>query len=393
MALPRLLDPQGFFIKRSYAGFAFVFVLLCGLHVFSFRPLWLDEQFILENIRQYPGAELFRVLDNSQAFPRVHLLLIQAFARPFDFAPWALRLPSLFFMLAALALWQRLYRDQASDGFVAWVALLAFAVAYKMSYYAFEFKPYAADVLAFALACSAVLWQGKAGAQARPSHRDFLLGGLFPLTILFSYGALFVCWIPAYNYCLTAIRNKSFRILAVFCAAALAAVFILFYFIDLRYSAGHQGLHDYWRSYFIATDSLSGFFDTFGDGLKKIVTYWYGTSKFHIRALVIAVPFFLFGLYRFGFRRLREDGFRITSLGGLTVAVFAELILLGLLKKYPFTGERITLFFAPAVFWMLAEAFNALRRPGWLRWLFLGYYLVFCAACLVNTFIEHFRLY
>ena len=56
-----------------------LFLFLCFLHFFSQRPLWLDERFILKNMQELSYPQVFGPLKYSQAFPRLHLLIIKFF--------------------------------------------------------------------------------------------------------------------------------------------------------------------------------------------------------------------------------------------------------------------------------------------------------------------------
>ena len=67
------------------------------------RPVkdWLDENFILDNIKDKNPASILGPLANSQAFPRLYLVIIREFASIFNYNVLALRFFPLVSMFAA----------------------------------------------------------------------------------------------------------------------------------------------------------------------------------------------------------------------------------------------------------------------------------------------------
>lgn len=384
------------YLKKGTWMLMGLFTGLCLLHYFSQRPLWLDENLILENISSSSYLQLFAPLKNSQAFPRIYLILVKFLAEVFNDHVLALRLLPLVFMTAAYLCWVRIYQYNIKDLKIFLLALLSFACAYRLSYYGAELKPYSMDVLAIALHALYVNEQRRL-VQDDATKVLWVGAALLPITLFFSYAAIFIGWIAGVNFVLLARNNPKLRLITLVHIIGLMLCLMIFYQIDFKHSFGDQGLHHYWQSYFVQTDSPLNFFDSLFEGIKRIVVYWYGTEKWHYRLAVPFIPFFLYALFRYGIKYIREDGFKIWRLESLMLVLFGELFMLGICKFYPFTGERITLFLAPFVFYLILKGMDDLGQVkvggGILRMSFLTYYGAFCLMCLMNTLTIYLKLY
>ena len=384
------------YLKKWTWMLAGLFIGLCLLHYFSQRPLWLDENFILGNISSSSYLQLFVPLKDSQAFPRLYLVLVKFLAEVFHDHVLALRFLSLVFMTAAYGCWICIYQQHIKDRKIFLLALLSFACAYRLSYYGAELKPYSMDVLAIALHALYLDYQRRF-AQDRATNVLWVGAVLLPVTLFFSYAAIFIGWIAGMNFIFLARNNQKLRLVTLVHLMSVMICFIIFYQIDLKHSFGDQGLHHYWQSYFVQTDSPLNFLDSLFEGIKRMVTYWYGTEKWHYRLAVPFIPFFLYALFRYGIQYIREDGFKICRLESLMLVLFSELFVLGIGKAYPFTGERITLFLSPFVFTLILKGMDDLGKVkcggGIWRMSFLTYYGVYCFMCLMNTMTVYVGLY
>jgi len=360
----------------------FGFIALCVLHLFSQRPLWLDEDFVYQNIIHLNYAELFGPLKPAQSFPRVYLCIVKWIGSLFANNVAALRFLSFVFMITAFLVWKKLYTRQVKEDRPHLVLLLfSWLSSYWMVYYAAELKPYSMDVLAVGLYLLFFMDQRRC-ADARPDARLYLVSCLIPLLIFFSYASIFVFWIAAYNFFYLSFRNKKIIPLFIVNSIMSLACFVLFYWTDIRHSITAAGV-DYWESYFLCTQSAGCFFETFGEGLKRYSVFWWGTEKAFRRAAVIFIPLFLYGLVRWGGGGLKKDQFKIMTIESLSFVLFVEFIILGLLHKYPFTGQRITLFYAPFVFYLVTRsALEARRRIKYVGSLLFFYYIGYCCASL-----------
>ncbi|MBZ0165494.1 MAG: hypothetical protein K8I00_01715, partial [Candidatus Omnitrophica bacterium] len=170
------------------------FVSLCGLHLCSQRPLWLDETFVLRNIEALNYGQLFGPLEPAQSFPRVYLVIVKWTGSFFHNHVVALRLLSFIFMLSAFLVWKRLY-ERHCEGETEPLTLLLFSwvSSYWLVYYAAELKPYSMDVLAAGL--FAVYFFKQREYTARAPSAGLIWGALLlPFLLFFSYTAIFFFW-------------------------------------------------------------------------------------------------------------------------------------------------------------------------------------------------------
>ncbi|MFH1519878.1 MAG: hypothetical protein ABIE75_04850 [Candidatus Omnitrophota bacterium] len=368
------------------------FIFLCFLHYFSARPLWLDEISVFKNIETFKPAQLLGPLERSQAFPRVYLIIVKIFSRMFNYSILSLRFFSLISMLGAFFIWKKLYKDSLSNQWQFLLVLFSFASSYAFSYYAAELKPYSLDVLVVGIFCLYFIHQRRL-ANSQPSKLFILATLLLPFTLLLSYGSFFVFWIVVYNFLFRVRRNR--KILPLILGYITISLVVMFfaYRFDLKHGLDIRGLFIYWDDYFISTKSPYYFFKSLGEGLRKLTVWWFGNSNFFRRTASIFIPFFIISLFGYGIRSIRKDKFRLMSIDAIGMVIFLELVVLGLLKKYPFTGERITLFFAPFVFYFIVKAISSFRK---IKPLYLGFsvfYIVFLLICGINTFLAHLKFY
>ena len=369
----------------------FWFILLCLSHYFSQRPLWQDEQFVFNNIKNLTYFQIFGPLRDSQAFPRVYLNLIKLFGEGFGFNVLTLRFFPLVSMLAAFFIWRKLYKIALTPGLYL-LALFSLSSVYAFSYYSAELKQYSLDVLVVALFCLYLDYQPRqiAGGFSRPFVWATLL---LPFTLFLSYAGFLVFWIVSSNFLLAGLKNKKITYLFITYTVFSVLSAITVYFVDLRHNFSSAALFSYWSDYFVSTDSIYSFFKSFGEGLRKIATWWFGNIDFLKRAASFVIPFFVISLLARGLRSLWVNRLKVWDLDAIGLIIFVELLVLGILKKYPFTGERVTLFFAPFVFYFIIRGINSLKKVKILHLFFIVSYSVLVVGSSLNSFVSYLKLY
>lgn len=379
-------------LKNIRLVIACVFVALCLVHLGSQRPLWLDENFVLRNIEALSFQELFGPLKPAQSFPRVYLVLVKWIGAFYNNHVVALRVLSFLFMVGAFFVWKHLYarhcegKEQEST-----LVLFSWIASYWMVYYAAELKPYSMDVLAAGLFAMFFFHQ-KECATTGPSTKLYLGALGLPFLLFFSYTVIFFFWIVCYNFLLLAFGNRKWIPIFILSSVISLGCFGLFYWTDVRHSITSSGIN-YWESYFLCTESVGCFFETFGEGIKRYTIFWWSNIKAVRRFAVLLIPVFLYGLARFGYAGLKTDRLRVYSLDSLAAVLFLEFIVLGLWHKYPFTGQRITLFFAPIVFYLIVRTLNAARRLKFLGKALNIYYIGYCCVTLLISMWTFVNLY
>jgi len=298
----------------------------------------------------------------------------------------ALRFFPFVSMMAAYFVWMRIYKKIWGENWQYILAILSISCSFYFTYYAAELKPYSMDVLVVGLFALFLLEQKKWETKV-PSCGDYILLGLMPLTLFFSYASLFVIWIVGYNFLFIIFKNKRVWPLLLLYSTVTLISLGLIHRIDLRHSLSDKPLMYYWDSYFICLDSFYCFMESFWEGVRRLSTYWFGKQKIFIRSASFLIPVFIYAVVKHGFLPwIQKDKFRVYSISSLFALLFSELFLFGALKKYPFTAGRITLFLAPFIFHGFIKGIDDLKRIKPLYYLFLGSYIVLLAAAAVNGY-------
>jgi len=368
------------------------FIFLCILHYLSARPLWLDENFIFGNIKTLKTTQLLGPLKNSQAFPRIYLIIIKIFSQRFDYSVFSLRLFPLISMICAFFIWAKIYKEAFFNKWHFLMVLFSFAGSYSLSYYAAELKPYSLDLLVVGIFCLYLIDQER--LVDRASWKLFTIVTLMlPITLFLSYASFFVFWIVIYNFLLLVKKNRKVLPLLIGYTAISLSFVIFVYFHDLRHGLATPALFNYWNDYFLCSDSFYCFIKSFGEGLRKLSVWWFGNSAFFRRVASPFIPIFVLSMVIYGIGAIKKCKLKLLTIDAIGLVIFLELIILGLLKKYPFTGERITLFFAPFVFYFIVKGINSFRSNKPLYVGFNIFYIVFFLACNINSFLAHLKAY
>jgi len=160
---------------------------------FQVKPFWVDEWFIIDNLKSKTPAQLLGRLHFLQQFPRAYLVLFRQITAPFHFGYRALRLPSFMVSLGSMILgWRLCGRLFGKDSFSRYLFILIIASSNTFTEYFVEVKQYPMDIFMSLVA----IWQLLALTdmmRSAPARFSWLL--CFSLLV-----APFV----SYTYCLAA---------------------------------------------------------------------------------------------------------------------------------------------------------------------------------------------
>ncbi|MFH1655424.1 MAG: hypothetical protein ABH954_02310 [Candidatus Omnitrophota bacterium] len=377
------------FIKKLILLASIWFIAVCTIHLFSQRLLWHDEARIEYNLKELSGKEIFGPLLEGQVFPRLYLFSIQKIAASFDYNLISLRILPFIFMIAGFIFWLKIFQQEKFPRLQHLLIVFSWAASYYLIYYAAELKQYSCDVFIAAMFTLFLYKQGQC-AEERQIAPCEKLSILLPISLLFSYIGFFFVWIPLYNFIVSIKDNKKNLNLAILYTVSIILFGFLVYYFDIRFYKGAD--HGYWQDYFISLDSVAGFFKSLTEGINNLMSCWFSEVKIIKR---IARFFAVFGLYSilyYFITSFKKVKFKIQSVNSLSLVLFAELMLLGILKIYPFTGGRITLFFAPFVLLAIINGIYLLNKINPILFkLVLGAYIVFLslsAAYQLNHFLS-----
>ncbi|MDD2679198.1 MAG: hypothetical protein PHO03_00120 [Candidatus Omnitrophica bacterium] len=390
------LKPNKLLSYLSLAGI-FYFIFLCALHFATRRPLWLDEVFLLNNFQELKPLEIFGVLKYSQGFPRLYLFIIRSFSALFQFDVLALRFLPFVFMLSSFAVWLNIFKKEEGRGLGYLLFILSWCGSALMSYYAAEFKQYSAELFAAAVFTYFIIKQREHLKNEKLNLPLVLSYCLLPALILFSYTAYFFILLPAYNLLAMERKNKaSITYLMIYLISALVFVFIS-YNSDIRHTLANRGLAAYWESYCISTASFAKFTGTFWEGLKRIYVRWFWAAKPVTYIMTLFMPAALFFTFSSGIKRFKDDGRRVVSLSAILVFLLAGLFIAGVLKIFPFTAARITLYLAPFIFYTIIKGIAMFKKRLFILYVILN--LVFISTVITTSiwalsgYIKKFAIY
>ena len=311
------------------------YVFLCLAAYVYQRPMWNDEICVMRSVTTFNAKQMFNEpLSSLQVFPRVYLFFIQQFSKLFDFHLLALRFFPFVCMLSAFFVWIYLAKKQIASLMGLLTFVLCWAASVPLIYYAAELKQYSMDVLVSGI-CLLCLYRG-----------FNLVWYALPLVLFISYPSLF--WMPLLGWNLIQYGRSTgkWHPLAIFTSIGLAVAGTV-YCIDIRNT---DKIAQYWQDYFISFSSVGEFFKTLGEGINNLISRWFAEKPKWIRAasrIFIGLGF-LQMLISF-FTRFKKEGFRFTSVHSVAFVVFIEMLILAVLKKYPFTVPRTSLYFAPVL--------------------------------------------
>ena len=336
------------------------FVALCVGHYLRQRPLWLDERGVFKSVEGFRVQDFFtEKLTGGQIFPRVYLFLIQKISQAFNFALLSLRFLSFVSMLAAFLIWLRLAGYELKNRREYLTFVLCWVASVPLVYYSAELKQYSMDVLAAAV----FLWflEKQTELASGNNRRYMILLMALPLLGLFSYPAFLFFIFPLYNLFVTQSGNRRNYFPAVGYGAVVLAVTCFVYLFDIRIAgatADSQGFSDYAISF----QSVGEFFKTFGEGTMNLFSRWFAEQPRILKK--IGVFFAVFGMLYipYAFVKNFRWGKPLKNLDVLAFVLYAELFLLGVLKKYPFTVPRTSLFFCPVAFVMAIKGIAEVKR-------------------------------
>ena len=370
---------------RYFIIFGILFyVLLCVLHFASGRALWLDENSILENLKTLSPHQIFGFLKHEQGFPRLYLFFVQTLSRPFNYSVYSLRLLPFLFMLAAFFVWLRIYKKEESAGSGYLLFILAWCGSHFMTYYSAELKQYSADV--FVVALFALFILNQRNFLKKQKITPLLTAGylFLPALILISYAGYFLILLPLYNLLLSMRNNRKNMFYACIYLASILLFVGVSYNFDVKYTQATAGMRAYWNDYYISTSSFSAFIQSFSEGFRNLFARWFLETKLVRRVMTIFLPFAVYAAGLHGWKQIKEDRGAILSLKTITPFLIVGLAAAGVLKIYPFTGARVTIFIAPFIFYAIIKGVELFKDR--LPWAYIAllfvYVITLCSTSL-----------
>lgn len=350
-----------YLLRSAFLFVALWYIYACAVHYLEQRSLWNDELAVLDSIRSFkPGDFFTRQLLTDQVFPHFYLFCIQSFAKPFGNSILSLRFFPFVCMMTAFLLWLRVARRELKEPLEYLTFIICWAASAPLIYYSAELKQYSMDVLV----CVVFMTFLYAQCDLRSRFGDWqymLILALLPASVMFSYPAYFFLIFPLWNLAAAACRDRSQIKFLLIYMCSLAVFVGCSYLFDMRFrpvDVVTNGFNDY----FISTSSVKDFFQTFGEAINNIFSRWFVELPKGFR--MAARFFMLFGLvnlFAAFFKNIAKSGWKFVSVHTVALVVFFELLVAGILHKYPIGVPRTVLFFCPVLLLLTVQGICALK--------------------------------
>jgi hypothetical protein len=336
------------------------YVGACAVHYLSLRSLWNDELAVLDSIRFLKPSELFvQPLRTDQAFPHFYLFVIQSFAKPFGNYSLSLRFFPFVCMMAAFGVWFGIARRELKNPLEYLTFILCWTASVPLIYYSAELKQYSMDVLVSGLLVWFLYEQEKLRSIGGRKYTVIL--ALLPLSVLFSYPAYFFLVFPLWNLYREFRSDRArWKWILVYLSSLLVCVALSYQF-DIRLRP-MESVTNGFNDYFITTNSIKDFLQTFGEGINNLFSRWFVELPKVFRKL--ARVFMFFGLiYMFAgfFKNIHKSQWKFCSISTVALVIFLELAVAGALQKYPFGVPRTALFFCPMLLILTVQGIRQLK--------------------------------
>jgi hypothetical protein len=156
---------------------------------------------------------------------------------------------------------------------------------------------------------------------------------------------------------------------------------------------GNPSMQAYWDGYFIHTGSLYDFFKSLTEGMRTIIVSWFLEKKWAMRIATIFMPFCWVAMVRYFWQSVVKYKGAVLEIDSICLVLMLELIILGILHAFPFTGCRATLFIAPFIFYMLVRGIYLFKKIKLILYPLIGVYILFLSAVSYNLLTGYLKLY
>jgi hypothetical protein len=313
------------------------------------KPLWVDEEMLLLNVRDRGFSELIGPLWLNQAAPLGWLAVQRWVLSEFGTNDRAVRAMPVLFGVATLwvALWmaQRWMKPLAAGTFV-----LLCGTAQWMMHYALEAKPYSADAF-WALTLSAVaIWAAEPTA-GRPMSlaRTGTWWSIAAIGQWFSFGATFATLGSGLVLCTISYRRAGSRLAAAIALQSLIflIVFAAHYAWSISYGNNDPYLRNYWWWGFPPVGAgVTATLQWLGKQIQPLSEHPGGTT--------LGLGLLLAAGYGAGISLMRHP-----ALGLVILSVPITAFILAAFRILPLT-DRLALWTVPAVYAAVALALDDL---------------------------------
>ncbi len=334
-------------------GYVTIAFFLCtGLiaAVTAIQPFWLDEWFIIQNLKFRTPEALWGKLEYMQQFPRLYLQAFKVISGTFHYSYSSLRLPSFIVhtagVILCLSLGRKLFKGYAPAVFTFVLIYISFKTSLD---YFVQVKQYTMEMFLGLVA----IWQLMSIHQILNRERLSI-----PHWVML-YVSMAVVTFFSYTYPITAVAmlyiiimrrtmkqqdtvqdkyNPHIPALIVLSAAGIA----LFYIYDVMYVMHDTGMQEYWKD-FIMKDGFS--FSLFFGNIFKLFAHQGAGALFEIIFGILGIAGWVLGFYEF--RKNVKSSEPLDIIVAFATVVVAAMVVLFALGKLPLGAHRLNAFATP----------------------------------------------
>ncbi len=374
-------------LLRITTGLIITFVILVQIYtIIQKKAFWLDEWFILYNIKFLNYSELFDNLLLMQQFPRVYLVILKFVAEISNYNYTALRFIPTIIQLINIIFIVFVIRKIVfpKNDFKGLLFILFFLSFQTTIFYFTQIKQYSMEMFFSLLSVYFYYYLSRNYKQIKIISFPYLfillgifLGSFFsytfPITITPLLFSLFVTVI--YNFINKEIKIKPLIPLLIFITAL-----IINYFTDLQYVLNSKGHYDYFNEYIMNFDSISSILKSFYNIIRVFAyNFTFTPVHYHISFVIfLTLVGFIVTVYK-QIRKLRSDNKQyiksITFLENPNIAIYILLLLiitltLYFLKMIPLGRPRVTYFsYIFTAYFLITGLFAVIKKVKYSKYL------------------------
>ena len=273
------------FLKIKYLGFGVILLIIfsIGSQIYSIinqKGFWLDEWFILYNLKFKSYPELFNNLFYSQQFPRVYLSMVKFITELFNYNYFAIRIiPFLFQVINILLVYFFISKIVFPSNKLKALLFVLFFLAFHTTFFYFsQLKAYTADMFFNLMSIWYFYFLSKNYKKLSITSNGYLSMLFFILSGLFFSYTFPIVFTPILIFlfftAMLEIRNRKISMKPILPIGVFIVGLVLSYFTDLRFVLSDKGQYDNFNMYTVNYTGIAQFIKS----LSNIL--WLFTSMF-----------------------------------------------------------------------------------------------------------------
>lgn len=354
----------------------------------NLKGFWLDEWFILYNIKFHSYSGLFNNLFYSQQFPRVYLSIVKFIAEVFNYNYFSIRVFPFLFQVVNIFLVYFLISKIvfSSDKLKALLFVLFFLSFHTTFFYFSQLKAYTADIFYAFMSIWYFCYLSRnynilnISSVGYIGMLFFIFSGLF---LSYTFPIVFApILIFFFLTSLSEARNRQLSLKSVLPVVVFIAALVLSYFTDLRFVLSDKGQYQNFNMYVMNYGSISQLVKGFSNVLWLFTSMFFFDKAYNsyflmllyfvkIIILVSAVTGFILVLFKYSKKIIAEKRSYIKSLNflnPLNIDIYLLLLFfvatgLYFLRMLPLGTHRINYFcFVFATYFLINGVFFLLKK-------------------------------